>query len=123
VKIIKCPRCELNYIREGEKVCRVCAREMKVGLADTEETVELCAACGENPALPGKDLCAKCLREHDEHKDDMEAFVDDEDELVDDVAELSVDDSMGFGEPGLQTTSLSELEEEEYRVDDEDDEY
>ena len=26
---IKCPRCELNYIREEEQYCSVCKREMK----------------------------------------------------------------------------------------------
>ena len=25
----KCPKCELNYIREGEDFCEVCKREMK----------------------------------------------------------------------------------------------
>jgi hypothetical protein len=26
MKLIKCPRCELNYIQEGEKYCKVCYR-------------------------------------------------------------------------------------------------
>ena len=24
MKLVKCPRCELNYIQEGEKYCKVC---------------------------------------------------------------------------------------------------
>ena len=29
MKLVKCPRCELNYIQEGEKYCKVCYRELK----------------------------------------------------------------------------------------------
>ena len=29
MKLVKCPRCDLNYIREDEKYCKVCLREMK----------------------------------------------------------------------------------------------
>lgn len=58
----KCPRCELNYIRDDEKYCNVCKREMK-GEPDVEEAVMLCIECGENPAVKGSELCAICLRE------------------------------------------------------------
>ena len=58
----KCPRCELNYIRDDEKYCNVCKREMK-GEPDAEESVLMCIECGENPAVRGSELCAICLRE------------------------------------------------------------
>ncbi len=58
----KCPRCELNYIREGEKYCEVCKREIK-GEGESEETVQTCVECGENPVVKGSELCAICLRE------------------------------------------------------------
>jgi hypothetical protein len=29
-KYILCPRCELNYIRDGEKNCNVCKAEMNI---------------------------------------------------------------------------------------------
>ena len=29
MRLIKCPRCELNYIAEGEGYCKICKREMK----------------------------------------------------------------------------------------------
>ena len=51
MKLVKCPRCELNYITENEKYCKVCLREMK-GEAPKDE-VELCSVCNEAPALPG----------------------------------------------------------------------
>jgi len=61
MRLRKCPRCELNYIREEEKFCNICRREMK-GEADTDE-VQLCNECGENPVVPGKEYCTYCLRE------------------------------------------------------------
>ena len=61
MNLVKCPRCDLNYIREDEKFCKVCLQEMK-GESRSEE-IELCSICNEEPALPGKDVCLFCLRE------------------------------------------------------------
>jgi len=61
MKLRKCPRCDLNYITEHEKICKVCLREMK-GESSREE-VELCSICNESPALPGKDICLFCMKE------------------------------------------------------------
>ena len=47
MNLIKCPRCDLNYIREDEKYCKVCLREMK-GEKQLEE-MELCSICNEEP--------------------------------------------------------------------------
>ena len=60
--LVKCPRCELNYMNEGEKMCSVCRKELR---GDTEQydVIELCSECGENPAVPGQELCAYCLKE------------------------------------------------------------
>ena len=67
----KCPKCELNYIREGEDYCEVCKREMKRAQArgrHSEEDAEddeviLCSECGEAPAVRGGELCISCLKE------------------------------------------------------------
>ena len=32
----KCPRCELNYIQENEKLCKVCLRELKGSQVEDE---------------------------------------------------------------------------------------
>ena len=61
MKLVKCPRCELNYITENEKYCKVCLREMKGEMPKDE--VELCSVCNEAPALPGRDVCLFCLKE------------------------------------------------------------
>ena len=67
----KCPKCELNYIREGEDYCEVCKREMKRAQARGRQTEEeneddeviLCSECGEAPAVRGGDLCISCFKE------------------------------------------------------------
>ncbi|HOF93942.1 MAG TPA: hypothetical protein PKX46_04905 [Clostridia bacterium] len=59
----KCPRCELNYIREDEKFCNVCRREITGETDEAEETQNLCQECGENLAAPGQELCTYCLNE------------------------------------------------------------
>ncbi|MBE5787215.1 MAG: hypothetical protein E7324_06700 [Clostridiales bacterium] len=59
--LTKCPRCELNYIREGDDYCKICKREMK-GESRRDE-IEMCTVCNEAPALPGKDVCLFCLKE------------------------------------------------------------
>ena len=67
----KCPKCELNYIREGEDFCEVCKREMKLAQAhirhseeeSDQDEVILCSECGEAPAVRGGELCIACLKE------------------------------------------------------------
>ncbi|MDD3335773.1 MAG: hypothetical protein PHI98_09720 [Eubacteriales bacterium] len=61
MKLIKCPRCELNYIQESEKYCKVCLRDMKG--EQPSEDMELCSVCNAAPALPGRDVCLSCLKE------------------------------------------------------------
>ncbi|MEA4870418.1 MAG: hypothetical protein VB062_07250 [Christensenella sp.] len=67
----KCPKCELNYIRDGEDYCEVCKREMKRAQAHGRQTEEeneddeiiLCSECGEAPVVRGGELCISCLKE------------------------------------------------------------
>ena len=64
--LIKCPRCELNYIQEEEKICSVCRREVR-GESEQFVDLEMCSECGENPVVPGSELCAYCLKEQSRH--------------------------------------------------------
>lgn len=66
----KCPKCELNYIKDDEEFCNVCLREMKKAVSrrkqpeEEEETeIIMCTECGEAPAVHGSGLCAQCLKE------------------------------------------------------------
>ena len=84
--LVKCPRCELNYMNDTDKMCSVCRREVR-GESENFEMIELCSECGENPVVPGQELCASCLKERargvgvdDEVFEDNPDFVDDEDD-------------------------------------------
>ena len=72
---IKCPRCELNYIREEEQYCSVCKREMKGESHD--DPFELCSICNENPVMPGKDVCLLCYKEMNRQQGLRDESIDD----------------------------------------------
>ena len=78
---IKCPRCELNYIKRGEEYCDVCKAELKKGpqlvfaIDDEEEldeSFELCPRCNQNYVKPGEKLCEKCLKALEGEEKDVE---------------------------------------------------
>ncbi len=94
MKLVKCPRCELNYIQEGEKYCKVCMRELKGEQA--QEDMELCSVCNAAPALPGKDVCLSCWKEM------QHASTDDDDNEADHEA---VDES------SIELNSVSTMDE------------
>lgn len=71
MSIIKCPRCDINFIREEEQHCSICKREMKGEMAK-EDPVDMCIECGENPAAPGEELCAVCLNDRKEADEAIE---------------------------------------------------
>ena len=128
MRLVKCPRCDLNYILEGEKLCKVCQREMKGD--SREEEVELCSICNEAPALPGKDVCIFCLKEMNKSNStpdeelsegetvdtdtigDMDA-VSGMDEIIPDVEEDSEIPSQEFGEIENELSLDDVMEDEE----------
>ena len=134
MKLSKCPRCDLNYITEAEKYCKVCLREMK-GDASREE-IEMCSVCNEAPALPGHDVCVFCLKEMnnggvrgDEGQDTEEAVdtsaiggmdsVSTMDEIIPEIDEDIP--SQEFGEIESELSLESVREEEDQDDEDEDD--
>ena len=102
--LIKCPRCELNYMLDTDKMCSVCKRDVR-GESEQDEMVELCSECGENPVVPGQELCAYCLKELTQRDSDTqseETVVTDTSTIagIDSVStmdeiELDLDDDMG----------------------------
>ena len=90
----KCPRCELNYIKDGETLCNVCRRSAKHEEEPEEEL--MCIECGEHPALKGKELCAECYKEslrQQKLQNQRQASMEGMDfEGVDDVSGVSLPD-------------------------------
>lgn len=60
--LVKCPRCDLNYMNDTDEMCIVCRRELS-GESERYDMLEMCSECGENPVVPGHELCASCLKE------------------------------------------------------------
>jgi hypothetical protein len=60
--LIKCPRCELNYMNDTDTMCSVCRRDVR-GEIEQFDMIELCSECGENTPLPGLEICASCFKE------------------------------------------------------------
>lgn len=136
MKLVKCPRCELNYITENEKYCKVCLREMK-GDAPKDE-IELCSVCNEAPALPGRDVCLFCLKEmnggdnrtddsqeSEEHVDSASIVAMDSvstmDEIIPEIDEDIPSQEYGEIESELSLESVREEEDEDDEDEDEDD--
>lgn len=132
MKLVKCPRCDLNYIQETEKLCKVCLREMKG--AQTDDDMELCSVCNEAPALPGRDVCLSCLKEMSNATsttgDETPAVVDETtiglnsvstmDEIIPQIHEDIPENEFGDIATELSLESVIEDEENEANEDDED---
>lgn len=120
---IKCPRCELNYIKKGEEYCDVCKAELKKGPQlvfaidedDDAEALELCPVCHQNYIKQGETMCAKCAEEKEYH-DSREEDLDDESwkEFLDEEEEEEEEDE--------EMLSLDKLAKEEGEFIDEDEE-
>ena len=134
MNLIKCPRCDLNYIREDEKYCKVCLRELKGD--DSRDEVELCSICNEEPVLPGRDVCLFCLREINKSNNAEENDSETETESVDTttigdmdavsgmdeiIPEVEEEETGEFGEID-QEMSLEDVREDEERDAEEDEE-
>ena len=113
-KYVLCPRCELNYILEGEEYCDVCKAELKKGPQlvfavdedDEQDYMELCPKCHQNYLKPGQTICSSCAlkNQYEEEKD-----IDDDEswkEYMDDAPEEEDKDDE-------EMLSLAKLAEEE----------
>lgn len=132
MKLVKCPRCDLNYIQENEKLCKVCLREMKG--AQTDDDMELCSVCNAAPALPGRDVCLSCLKEMTSATtatgDETPSVVDESaiginsvstmDEIIPQIHEDIPENEFGDIASELSLESVIEDEENEANEDEED---
>ena len=126
MKLIKCPRCDLNYIQENEKLCKVCQRELKG--SQVEDEMELCSVCNAAPALPGRDVCLSCLKEmasggSDTDNDETPTAVDESTIGLNSVSTMDeIIPQTEFGDIESELSLESVIEDEENEDDDEDDE-
>ena len=133
MNLVKCPRCDLNYILDTEKLCKVCLREMKGNHAEDE--MEMCSVCNAAPAMPGHDVCLSCLKEmsnggSDQDIEENPASVDESaislnsmsnmDEIIPQINE-DMDGEFGDIANELSLESVIEEEENQENQDEEDD--
>lgn len=143
---IKCPRCELNYIKKSDKYCNVCKKEMKLIKPEFEDDItdlELCPICKTNFIHGNEDMCASCQEDQglsgknafidddnwtkyideddtEESEDISDYTIEEDDDLLPDAGiGLSFDDEMtkGLVELGLDDTDESEEELDDLDLD------
>lgn len=131
-KYVKCPRCDLNYILEGEDYCDVCKAELKIGpqlmYADDEDKLEekLCPKCKQVYIPIDEDMCDNC-REMNSY-DDIEPETDDENDekwrdFLDEDEKEEISNSGDEEEVSLSKMVEEEFEEEFADDEEEDEEY
>lgn len=111
---IKCPRCELNYIKSDERYCAVCKAEMKMEggrleISEELEDLELCPVCGQNFISSEQSMCEECVKRH--------SVDDDEDEKTTIWSE-DIETKLSSPEDEVELVSLSEIAESEDVEDD-----
>ena len=127
MSLVKCPRCELNYMNDTDEMCSVCRREVR-GESEQFEMIEMCSECGENPVVPGHELCAFCLKEHSRR-----TAIDTSDDVIEQgAANIEIDSVTDMDEIELDLTDepfdeddkpdFGDDEDEEEDEDDEEDE-
>lgn len=77
--IKRCERCDLNYVKEGQKYCNVCKKLLE-GKKTNLEKAELCPSCGKRLVKKGHELCGKC---HLDMLDTIEKLEDENGDVID----------------------------------------
>jgi hypothetical protein len=118
--LVKCPRCELNYILDGGVLCTVCRKDVHGG-NEQDDIAELCSECGENPVVTGGELCLSCLKDMARRLSSNTA----EDDLIPDEASLEIGSVSTMDEIVIDIDDDAEVPEDAFGEDgeDEDDEY
>ena len=114
-----------SSISTGPTPCSVCQREVR-GESEQFNIVEMCSECGENPVVPGHELCASCLKELTHRSMATDDTVVPEtssivgiDSVTDmDEIELDVDSDL---DEEFRDDAEGEFDEEDDDLDDEDD--
>ena len=122
MSIVKCPRCEINFIKEEDGYCAICKKELS-GEALREENVDICMECGRRPTVAGEELCKKCLKEHrlitalaieeelEEEETEEDGSDDETEEILDE--DLAVEETMANDIPAELSGFESEWGDDE----------
>lgn len=120
--IKKCEKCDLNYVKEGQKYCKVCQKALE-GKKTSETKVELCPSCGERIVAKGYELCKVCLADM---LDTVEKLEDENGDTLDqditpaDMEMSSINISEEEDNEIIPDDIKNEIEEDDYEVVDDD---
>lgn len=120
MNLVRCPRCELNFMLKGDKICKVCQREVEG--ERPEDDVELCSVCGQAPAMPGREVCYDCFKEmEDDAESKKENGVDIEPDVDSDDGESEIDEAVTaeLGQMGNELSLDDVVADEERQAEDE----
>lgn len=124
MRVIKCPRCEVNFIKEEDGFCAICKKEMK-GEMPKEEPIEICMECGEHPCLPGQDFCVECLKSSKVLPLDVKDSLEHDHEPIDSQNEEMDESDLAIDEPSraqdIPDRELEQIHKELGMIDSDDD--
>lgn len=113
----KCPRCNLNYIKDVDALCMVCMEDLGKSsrLSTDDEDYDICPECGDNVIKSGEEMCHQCQLERT--KDTVDEVVKKSTQWgeitpgveVTDTFHVDLEEEMGE----LEKVDLDEEEEEE----------
>jgi hypothetical protein len=115
-------------MNDTDTMCSVCRREVR-GESEQFEMIELCSECGENPVVPGQELCAYCLKEQarrneidtDEDVQHEPASIEIDSVATMDEIELDIGNDLDGEDFGEDADFADEDEEDDEDDEDEDD--
>ena len=131
-KYVICPRCELNFILEGENYCDVCKAELKIGpqlqYADEEDRLEekLCPKCKQIYIPIDEDMCEICREKsmYDIEPDESADIENDEKwrDYLDADEKEEISNSGEDEEEQISLSLIAQEEEAEFADEEEEDE-
>ena len=134
---VRCPRCELNYIKKKDKLCKVCQQELEnqvsKNISDEEaKEMGLCPICKTNYLMEDETICPDCANEKElqeqmenmttgsdydtDDDDSWRAYVENDDNENDDFDNVT----STFNDAGLEDDDDMEIVDDDEMEDEED---
>lgn len=107
MKMVKCPKCELNYMPSDAESCEVCRQMLHGTDSDDTDDIDICPECGE-PYKTGKPLCPECLQMLNSGEEPDDAEIAAEDDLDMDL-DLDLDEDLGLDDDESEEENLEKL--------------
>lgn len=121
VTYIRCPRCELNYIKSNEDLCSVCQAEISLKKDDDFDDIDIdiCPVCKINYIKSDEVMCLTCLKERSLEDGVLsDENIDSDDEWSSYVNRDDADEYSSEEEETGEMASITDLDNGEIDLDD-----